>query len=110
MACLNIKQLLIVEINLLWSGICKTNATFRTASMCLDLTLVACDLTQKQILFTGTILWCRQGSKFVVAMFSHLLPGCSCGSKHLLLPKILGIVNLVHAFLCNVCNAISYTT
>ena len=32
-----------------------------------------------------------QGSKFVVAMvanatmFSHLLPGCSCGSKHLLL-------------------------
>ena len=33
-----------------------------------------------------------QGSKFVVAMvanatmFSHLLPGCSCGSKHLLLP------------------------
>ena len=34
----------------------------------------------------------RQGSKFVVAMvanatmFSHLLPGCSCGSKHLLLP------------------------
>ena len=34
----------------------------------------------------------NQGSKFVVAMvanatmFSHLLPGCSCGSKHLLLP------------------------
>ena len=30
-----------------------------------------------------------QGSKFVVAnatMFSHLLPGCSRGSKHLLLP------------------------
>ena len=33
-----------------------------------------------------------QGSKFEVAMvanatmFSHLLPGCSCGSKHLLLP------------------------
>ena len=33
-----------------------------------------------------------QGSKFVVAMvanatmFSHLLPGCSCGSEHLLLP------------------------
>ena len=57
-----------------------------------------------------------QGSKFVVAMvenatmFSHLLPGCSCGSKHLLLPSILAIVNLVHAFLCNVCNAISYTT
>ena len=57
-----------------------------------------------------------QGSKFVVAMvanatmFSHLLPGCSCGSKHLLLPQVLGIVNLVHAFLCHVCNAISYTT
>ena len=34
----------------------------------------------------------EQGSKFVVAMvanatmFSHLLPGCSCGSKQLLLP------------------------
>ena len=34
----------------------------------------------------------HQGSKFVVAMvanatmYSHLLPGCSCGSKHLLLP------------------------
>ena len=34
----------------------------------------------------------NQSSKFVVAMvanvtmFSHLLPGCSCGSKHLLLP------------------------
>ena len=34
----------------------------------------------------------KHGSKFVVAMvanatmFSHLLPGCSCGSKHLLLP------------------------
>ena len=30
-----------------------------------------------------------QGSKLVVAnatMFSHLLPVCSCGSKHLLLP------------------------
>ena len=43
-----------------------------------------------------------QGSKFVVAMvanatmFSHLLPGCSCGSKHLLLPYNFGIVNLVH--------------
>ena len=53
-----------------------------------------------------------QGSKFMVAMvanatmFSHLLPGCSFASKHLLLPKILRIVNLVHAFLCNVCNAI----
>ena len=55
----------------------------------------------------------HQGSKFVVAMvanatmFSHLLPGCSCGSKHLLMycHKFL-----VHAFLCNVCNAISYTT
>ena len=39
------------------------------------------------ILFIST-----QGSEFVVAMvanaamFSHLLPGCSCGSKHLLLP------------------------
>ena len=39
-------------------------------------------------------------------MFSHLLPGCSCGSKHLLLLYILCIVNLVHAFLCNVCNAV----
>ena len=29
-------------------------------------------------------------------MFSHLLPGFSCGSKHLLLPKIHGIVNLMH--------------
>ena len=43
-------------------------------------------------------------------MFSHLLPVFSCGSKHLLLPYILGIVNLVHAFFCNVCNAIRYTT
>ena len=40
---------------------------------------------------TGT-LYFNQGSKFMVAMvanatkFSHLLPGCSCGSKHLLLP------------------------
>ena len=57
-----------------------------------------------------------QGSKFVVAMvanatmFSHFLPGCSCGSRHFLLQSILGIVNLVHACLCNVCNAISYTT
>ena len=47
-----------------------------------------------------------QGSKFVVAMvanatmFSHLLPGCSCGSKHLLLQYILGIVNLVHDHAC----------
>ena len=45
-----------------------------------------------------------QGSKFMVAlvanvtMFSHLLQGCSSGSKHLLLPYIFGIVNLVHAF------------
>ena len=57
-----------------------------------------------------------QGSKFVVAMvanatmFSHLLPGCSCGSKYLLLPYIFGMGNLVHAFLCNACNAISYAT
>ena len=29
-------------------------------------------------------------------MFSHLLPGFSCGSKHLLLPQIHGIVNLMH--------------
>ena len=29
-------------------------------------------------------------------MFSHLLPGFSCGSKHLLLPSIHGIVNLMH--------------
>ena len=72
-------------------------------------------------------VYMSQGSKFVVAMvanatmFSHLLPGCSCGSKYLLpgcscgskyllLPLILSIVNLVHAFLCNVYNAISYTT
>ena len=27
-------------------------------------------------------------------MFSHLLPGFSCGSKHLLLPSIHGNVNL----------------
>ena len=50
----------------------------------------------------------QQGSKFVVAMvanatmFSHLLPGCSCGSKHLLVPYILAIVNLLHDFLYNV--------
>ena len=43
-------------------------------------------------------------------MFSHLLPGCSCGSKHLLLLYILCIVNLVHAFLCNVGNAVRNTT
>ena len=42
--------------------------------------------------------------------FGMLLQGCSCVSKHLLLPYILSIVNLVHAFLCNVCNAISYAT
>ena len=54
-----------------------------------------------------------QGSKFVVAMvanatmFSYLLPGCSSGSKHLLL---LAIVNFVHAFFSNVCNVISYAT
>ena len=29
-------------------------------------------------------------------MFSHLLPGFSCGSKHLLLPYIHDIVNLTH--------------
>ena len=29
-------------------------------------------------------------------MFCHLLPGFSCGSKHLLLPYIHGIVNLMH--------------
>ena len=49
-----------------------------------------------QGLYTGNIFSSpnvsTQGSKFVVAMvanatmFSHLLPGCSCGSKHLLLP------------------------
>ena len=43
-------------------------------------------------------------------MFSHLPPGCSRGSEHLLLPKILAIVYLVNAFMCNVYNAISYTT
>ena len=42
------------------------------------------------VYFAG-ILSLFQGSKFVVAMvanatmFSHLLPGCSSGSKHLLL-------------------------
>ena len=57
-----------------------------------------------------------QGSTFVVAMvanatmFSHLLPGCSCGNKHLLLLYILGIVNLVHAFVYNVCNMFRYTS
>ena len=72
-----------------------------------------CDFNNALIRGFGMLL---QGSKFVVAMvahatmFSHLLPGCSCGSKHLLLPYILSIVNLVHAFLCNVCNAISYAT
>ena len=38
-------------------------------------------------------------------MFSHLLPGCSCGSKHLLLPLvpyILAVINLLHDFLYNV--------
>ena len=29
-------------------------------------------------------------------MFSHLLPGFSCGSKHLLLPEMHGVVNLMH--------------
>ena len=36
-----------------------------------------------------------QGSKFVVAnatMFCHLLPGCSSGSKHVLLPYILDVL------------------
>ena len=40
-------------------------------------------------------------------MFSHLLPGCSCGRNKF---ATAINVNLVHAFLCNVCNAISYTT
>ena len=40
-----------------------------------------CDFNNALIRGFGMIL---QGSKFVVA--SHLLPGCSCGSKHLLLP------------------------
>ena len=72
-----------------------------------------CDLHNALIRGFGMLL---QGSKFVVAMvanatmFSHLLPGCSCGSKHLLLPYIPSIVNLVYAFLCNVCNEISYAT
>ena len=42
------------------------------------------------VLCSFTVL--PQGSKFMVAnatMFFHLLPGCSCGSKHLLLPKFL---------------------
>ena len=48
-----------------------------------------CDFNNALIRGFGMLL---QGSKFVVAivatatMFSHLLPGCSCGSKHLLLP------------------------
>ena len=48
-----------------------------------------CDFNNALIRGVGMLL---QGSKFVVAivanatMFSHLLPGCSCGSKHLLLP------------------------
>ena len=45
-----------------------------------------CDFNNAIIRVFGMLL---QGSKFVVAnatMFSHLLPGCSCGSKHLLLP------------------------
>ena len=72
-----------------------------------------CDFNNAIIRGFGMLL---QGSKFVVAivanatMFSHLLPGCSCGSKHLLLPYIPSIVNLVHAFLCNVFNEISYAT
>ena len=72
-----------------------------------------CDFNNALIRGFGMLL---QGSKFVVAivanatMFSHLLPGCSCGSKHLLLPYFPSIVNLVHAFLCNVCNEISYAT
>ena len=37
-----------------------------------------------------------RGSNMVAnaTMFSHLLPGCSCGSKHLLLPYILSIVKI----------------
>ena len=48
-----------------------------------------CDFNNALIRGFGMLL---QGSKFVVAivanstMFSHLLPGCSCGSKYLLLP------------------------
>ena len=48
-----------------------------------------CDFNNALIRGFGMLL---QGSKFVVAMvanatmFSHLLPGCSCGSKHMLLP------------------------
>ena len=48
-----------------------------------------CDFNNALIRGFGMLL---QGSTFVVAMvanatmFSHFLPGCSCGSKHLLLP------------------------
>ena len=45
-----------------------------------------CDFNNALIRGFGMLL---QGSKFVVAnatKFSHLLPGCSCCSKHLLLP------------------------
>ena len=72
-----------------------------------------CDFNNALIRVLDMLL---QGSKVVIAMtanatmFSHLLPRCSYGSKQLLLPWILSIVNLVHAFLCNVCNAISYST
>ena len=58
------------------------------AHMCIE-EADLCDFDNAQILGFGMLL---QGSKFVVAivanatMFSHLLPGCSCGSKHLLLP------------------------
>ena len=51
--------------------------------------LKLCDFNNALIRGFGMLL---QGSKFVVAMVanatmvSHLLPGCSCGSKHLLLP------------------------
>ena len=43
--------------------------------------------------------------------YHGMLPGCSFGSKHLLLPYIHGIINLglLLVFLCNVCNAIRYT-
>ena len=58
------------------------------ARMCIE-EADLCDFNNALIRGFGMLL---QGSKFVVAMvanatmFSHLLPGCSCGSKHLLQP------------------------
>ena len=42
-------------------------------------------------------------------MFSHLLLGFSCGSKHLLLPYIHGIVNLMHFCLMFIMRSSTHT-